>query len=508
TYFYPNTFAQNSIYPQQICPIHSSGAVASLTCTCDNTFAPDAAGTKCVCPTGTQLNAIGSMCVEQFSLTLNAPPGDLEPTSITAGNPNSTKAMSVFVKSEKTGLPKGGAVVRVVLSATPAAPLATLTGCAVVNTVVGGYDCTTSATGYANFKFVAPPVPGSHTITAACTTPLCVNTQSASINVVCPTGMKPNAAGTACVEQLTIALFGLGGEVMPSATRAAYAQVTKSSDGSLKSGAQVALSLTVVPDSGSPTDPSNVGRLLPSSGLTAANGRLPFVFTAPSAGGLHTITATCTNCTNVATDTIKVTGCPVGDLTDIPILSALAAETLEQTRLTQSLEGGMDGYSLLSSATQTAEQCLADKINATPVPGYKVTSTVRTVAYQRHLRNVWDKFVELKSKVASDPSIQQSCQMLITKVEGEIGFRLTQDPANADCNAALGRAHCVRHEPAGANPRHTQNIAFDIPLATVDGYRNWLGQQAPPSTVAQQASTCGLTWGASFGDPIHFLLLQ
>jgi hypothetical protein len=123
------------------------------------------------------------------------------------------------------------------------------------------------------------------------------------------------------------------------------------------------------------------------------------------------------------------------------------------------------------------------------------------------LKDVWDKFWELKGKVASDPSIKQSCQTLITKVEGEMGFRLTQDPTDEDesCNAALGRAHCVRSGPAQVDPKHTQNIAFDIQMKAVTKFQNSL---IPPNSVQQEANTCGLTWGGTFApiDKVHFVL--
>ncbi len=198
-------------------------------------------------------------------------------------------------------------------------------------------------------------------------------------------------------------------------------------------------------------------------------------------------------------------------MTPIADLSALAGETPEQTLLTQQLENGMDGYSLLSTATKAAEQCLAGRINTVVGPpstsGYQVTSTIRTPAYQKHLKDVWDKFWELKGKVASDPTIQQRCQTLISKVEGEIGFSLTQDPANDACTTS-GRRHCIRYGPAEADPKHTQNIAFDIPLPTVFKFKARLNLQAPPQTVSQEANTCGLTWGGTFSSPdrIHFLL--
>ena len=330
----------------------------------------------------------------------------------------------------------------------------------------------------------------------------------------CYPGYALDPAGTSCIQPpLTISLTGLGGEVLPTKTRTAYAKVT-TSNGLPKSGAQVSLALTVVPELQGQLPVTYTGTLSTQAGTTGSDGRLSFEFRAPTAGGTHTITASCTGCTNnPVTGTIKVPGCPVKELTPIADLSTQSGETAEQTDLTKKLEDGMNGYSLLSAATQAAEQCLAGRINTVVGPpstsGYKVTSTIRTPAYQKHLREVWDKFIELQSKVDDDPSIQQSCQTLITKVEGEMGFSLSQDPADkADkCNPALGRAHCVRYPPAKADPKHIAKTAFDIPLPTVEAFTRRL-KRPPPSTVQQEANTCGLKWGGTFSSPdrIHFLL--
>ena len=90
------------------------------------------------------------------------------------------------------------------------------------------------------------------------------------------------------------------------------------SDGSAKSGAQVTLILTVKPENDAPIHAEYVGGISPNGGATNVYGKLPFVFTAPTAGGTHTITATCTGCTNQATGTIRVTGCPVPPLKELP----------------------------------------------------------------------------------------------------------------------------------------------------------------------------------------------
>jgi hypothetical protein len=94
-------------------------------------------------------------------------------------------------------------------------------------------------------------------------------------------------------------------------------------------------------------------------------------------------------------------------LTEIEELSRLEGETPEQTDLTKKLEDGMDGYSLLSQGTKDAERCLAGRINMVVGPpstsGYKVTSTIRTPAYQKHLRNVWDNSLNYNAKSTKIP---------------------------------------------------------------------------------------------------------
>lgn len=352
--------------------------------------------------------------------------------------------------------------------------------------------------------------------TAVCPT----HSYGAPPSCICVAGYRFDAAGTSCVpEQYAISLYGLGGEVMTNQTWDAYAQVTRS-DGTPASGVHVDLALTVVPEVQGQLPYAYTGYISANavsvgsttySGEAGADGRLNFTFRAPEAGGTHTITATCTGCTNVATGAITVPGCPVSKLTEVSKLSELAGETPEQADLTQKLEDGMDGYSLLSPATKAAEQCLAVRVKTVvgspSISGYKVTSTIRTYAYQKHLWEVWDKFRELKSKAANDPSIQQHCQTLISKVEGEMGLHLTQNPKKDDCT--LGRAHCVRYEPATDDPKHVAKTAFDIPPMTVLKFEValWLNEFLD-STVQKEANTCGLKWGGMFGSPdrIHFQL--
>ena len=209
--------------------------------------------------------------------------------------------------------------------------------------------------------------------------------------------------------------------------------------------------------------------------------------------------------------------CPVTDLTTDPAdpngLNALSKqfnETPEQALLTQNLEGGMNGYSLLSDNTQKGEQCLANLIGSElsqADSGYKVTSTVRTLAYQAHLLAVWKKFFELQKTIKKKPAIKQMCPALIAKIEGEMGFSIDQDPTDTDlaCSAP-GRDHCIRSKPAATDPKHTKNLAFDISSGAVKAFQNKYVIDSKRN-MATAANACNLTWGGTFSDydPVHFL---
>ena len=324
------------------------------------------------------------------------------------------------------------------------------------------------------------------------------------------------------VQQYTIALHNLGGEINTSASRAAYAQVMEGA--AAKSGIAVTLKTTALPEAGTATLSPTDGK-----GTTDVEGKFNFTFNAPPVAGTHTVTATCDGgkCSNQATGTIVVTACPVKDnLSEISALSKKFNETPEQIDLTNKLESGMDGYSLLSPATQAAEKCLKEKfIPLLTLLGsaklYDVGSTVRTYAYQEHLREVWDKFRELQKAVDQNPANQQRCQKLISKVEGKMGFLLTQDPTlegtgRIACNNALGgaelghRSHCIRAQPARTNPKHVDKTAFDIASNAVDGVVMFLklrnAYNETSDTVHTVANACGLNWGATFNDSIHFSL--
>ena len=272
----------------------------------------------------------------------------------------------------------------------------------------------------------------------------------------CNTGYIPDASKTNCIsQQYIISLIGLGGNVKPTETRAAYALVT--SGGSPKSGAQVTLSLTVAPDDDGQPYAAHVGTVSPNSGTTGADGRLNFVFAAPAAGGTHTITATCDSCTNnPVTGTIKVSGCPVLDLPPITDPEVQAFEDNPNRSDTARLTPRM----------QTALQCLLDR-DSTATVG----SAYRPPAYNQHLIEVWRKWVD-------------------QLVENE-------NLACADLKAKI-RGHFQRHSLLESQrpvpgSLHTQGEAVDVTI------------NLPAANIDELAAGCQLRRPLPVNDRVHFI---
>lgn len=175
--------------PILTCPLHAHVTnLPTPPCACDVGYVWDATQTSCL--------------PEQFTLTLNGPAGDLEPTGTTATGNLTSKVMSVYVENQLTKQPKAGAIVRVTLGVVfgsgghvvtstrtqvnhddakrPKGTLIDAPMCNAVTGVTGSYDCKTGADGYAGFTFQSDQVSGTHTISAVCTNLTCTNDAASS----------------------------------------------------------------------------------------------------------------------------------------------------------------------------------------------------------------------------------------------------------------------------------------------------------------------------------------
>ena len=259
----------------------------------------------------------------------------------------------------------------------------------------------------------------------------------------CNENYAPNPAGAGCVlEQYSIALHGLGVTVLPNTTlRTAYAQVTKS-DGSPKSGAQVSLLLTVVPENNAPIRAEHVGRVSPNGGSTGSDGRLNFAFAAPAAGGTHTITASCPTCTNFLTEgTITVPGCPEPPLTELTDQVAIDFDNSV---------GGRWRPDRLTADYQNKLACVEREIRAKHGTSTG-TSAYRPNEYQRHLYEVIKKDVKLDTDyMAAYPA----CRALRDEITHEMGPETGSPPG-----------HHLQYDQPVARPsrsHHEAGEAFDL----------------------------------------------
>jgi hypothetical protein len=168
--------------------------------------------------------------------------------------------------------------------------------------------------------------------------------------------------------------------------------------------------------------------------------------------------------------------CPVTPLTDFPPAGDLCSASLEAGR-GKDVNNACPASSVMSDPK--GEPCLAQKLGVLGIPYAGPTSTIRTAAYQTHLKEVWDKYWEHQWLI-TDPVRYQACTARRTIVEAEMS------------------KHGIDYEPA-ATTEHTSGNAFDISLTTVNRIGNI-------PTLLRAAPSCNLNWGGLFPDPdyVHF----
>ena len=189
------------------CPVNSTES-AMGTCTCNDPYVPDTAGTSCVpasscpdhasrtspdapcaCDAGYQFDAAGTSCVEeQYTLTLEDKLKDVEP--------GKSASSYVEVVNALTNQPKAGVVVNIKVEVDASSgghdhgesvakrDKGTLggNGCK-AGASPGTIDCTTGSDGRAPFTFGAPDASGTHTFTATCASLACSGSKTAKIDV-------------------------------------------------------------------------------------------------------------------------------------------------------------------------------------------------------------------------------------------------------------------------------------------------------------------------------------
>lgn len=192
--------------------------------------------------------------------------------------------------------------------------------------------------------------------------------------------------------------------------------------------------------------------------------------------------------------------CPVPKLRDVKDIPPNGPDVLP---LTLRLENTKGSDLALLPAAEEGIACLKRKTT-----GVFVSSGTRTLAYQAHLKEIWDKLIDLDA--LEDPAEIKACKPLRDKVLAEKG----------GCSNNSG--HCLRFQPA-TDSKHTIGKAFDVRTDTINALLLKLRPVPPlplklPLTPAQQRqadvkliadflakpAACSLNWGGSFGDDVHF----
>ena len=218
------------------------------------------------------------------------------------------------------------------------------------------------------------------------------------------------------------------------------------------------------------------------------------------------------------TSCVPAVACPVHKLTTPPFSDG-CAEVLENIHSTQSQKDAACGA--LTDKLKTGMACFSDKLSrtndlvtGTPIP-LKITSDIRSVAYQAHFREIWKKMELLVPLMARDPVMRTACAARRAEIAAEKGCDNADVCKSCYSESATQRSHCLKGMPAPPNPndaQHTQGNAFDVSgTATISPLLAALGGRRPPETIPQfldAPTNCNLIWGGAFktnNDPVHFL---
>jgi hypothetical protein len=166
----------------------------------------------------------------------------------------------------------------------------------------------------------------------------------------------------------------------------------------------------------------------------------------------------------------------------------------------------------LTDKLKTGMACFRDKLSGlSPAIPLKITSDIRDIAYQAHLRQVWDRMEDVVRWMRRNPTIQAACAARRAEIAAEKGCDNAGVCTSCSAASAAQRSHCLAGRPANPSPndaKHTQGNAFDVSqTSTIDPLQAVLGGRTPPQNIPQflnAPTNCNLSWGGTFNDPVHF----
>lgn len=227
------------------------------------------------------------------------------------------------------------------------------------------------------------------------------------------------------------------------------------------------------------------------------------VYSCPATGGWTLSGSFCT----------RDVACPVGKLAAPPFNDA-CAQALENVSSTQAQKNAACGS--LTPAMQAGKSCLEGKLSSmSPAISLAITADIRSIAYQAHLKEIWDKMQVLVRLMKEDPAMQTACAARRAEIAAEKGCDNAGVCTSCYPSTATRRSHCIAGMPASPNPndaQHTQGKAFDVSRTrTINPLRAALGARNPPQAIQQfldaPPTNCNLNWGGTFKDnydPVHF----
>lgn len=208
--------------------------------------------------------------------------------------------------------------------------------------------------------------------------------------------------------------------------------------------------------------------------------------------------------------------CPIKALTPLPADDA-CTQALENLSSTQAQKDAACGT--LTATLRAGKDCLKNKLSAaTDLSGIPFVNTggIRSLAYQAHFREIWDKMEEVVDEMERDPTMQTACAARRAEIAAEKGCDNAGPCESCFAQSAAQRSHCLNGRPAKANPndaKHMTGNAFDVSRSrTINPLIAALDARRPPINISQLLDTppnCGLTWGGTFinnYDPVHFFV--
>ena len=212
---------------------------------------------------------------------------------------------------------------------------------------------------------------------------------------------------------------------------------------------------------------------------------------------------------------VRRVACPVAALTPVPA-DDVCAQTLEAYNATPAQKTAACGT--LTPPMQTAVNCFANKLSqinnpatGQPIP-LRITADIRNIAYQAHLREVWDRMQNLVDETTENPALQTACAARRAEIAAEKGCDNAGPCETCNATTATARRHCLVARPARPNPNdatHVQGNAIDVSRGqTLEPLEVALSQRIPPQSIQgllNSPTNCNLDWlGAA--DQVHFQL--